>query len=221
MLRSLKSRFFAIASALGIFLSASAANAQAPAVQPVKPATTAAGSGYVFTFENFQILHTRPRHKDTDHATIALKVGGKVYPAQVKHMGNLNDGTYKVNLSIGPVEIPSPDTKIVLTYLVMNAGHKEDTISGQLKKGAEKLLDKEVEMIPWVGMMKHLASFGLGSIFANCDGWVAGDHVILTGKTLAEYGASHRETRNYPGHDSPTGCGSNSHYKVTWSITKK
>ena len=39
---------------------------------------------------------------------------------------------------------------------------------------------------------------------------------------IAGYGAAgHHETRDYPGVDSPTGCGSNSHYKVTFFVKQK
>lgn len=218
-----KTRFLLLAAALSLFLGGAKAQAQG---QP-KPVTSnkdlpVTGKSYVFTLENFQILHTRSLHNDTDHVSIALKVGDKVYPAKVKHMGNVNDGTHKVNLSFDPVVVPTPETKIVLTYLIMNSGHKEDKISEWLQKGSEELLKKEASAEPGLGeVVSYLGKLGIKFLFPNCDGWVAGDHITLTGKTLATWGASHKETRNYPGIDSPRGCGSNSHYKVTWSVSLK
>ena len=128
---------------LSVLLATTATTAQTVKVVRRSPAQpTAQGHGYVFTLENFQILDTRSVHKDTDYASFALKVGEKVYPAQTKYMGNLNNGTYKVNLSFGPIDIPTPETKVVMTYLVMNSGHAKDKVSGWLTKGAEQMLDK-------------------------------------------------------------------------------
>jgi hypothetical protein len=58
--------------------------------------------------------------------------------------------------------------------------------------------------------------------FGNCDGMVAQDEVAFTGTALLDATAfgAHTETHNYPGSDSPAGCGSNSNYDLTWSITR-
>jgi hypothetical protein len=105
----------------------------------------------------------------------------------------------------------------------MNSGHDKDKVSEWLKKGAEGLLSKGSAATGGLGaVVSYLGGLGINVILPNCDGWVAGDHINLTGKTLAGYAKSrHEETRDYPGVDSPWGCGSNSHYKVTWSITQK
>jgi hypothetical protein len=223
-----------LAALLGVFFGAATANAQRPAkFDPKAPAQfePAKAKRYEFTLESFQILNTRALHNDTDHLTFALKVGDKAYPAKVKHMGDLNNGTFKVKLSFDAVEVPTPESKVVLTYLIMNNGHDQDKVSAWLKKGAEALLAKGATAAggavggPVGGglgaLIGYLGERGLDIAFANCDGWVAGDHIALTGRTLQGYGRAHRETRNYPGVDSPRGCGSNSHYKVTWSVTQK
>jgi hypothetical protein len=229
--RILKRQFLVLAAAFGVLLAAGAANAQtvkkvevtANAQTPIKADALPKGKSYVFTLESFQITDTRSRHNDTDHVTFAVKVGDKVYPAKVKNMGDLNNGTYKVNLSFGPIEVPTPETKVNLTYLIMNSGHDQDKVSDWLKKAAEGLLTKGAAAAggPWGIAIGVVGDLGLGIAFANCDGWVAGDHIALTGKTLAGYTKPHRETRNYKGIDSPRGCGGNSHYYVTWSITQK
>ena len=216
-------RSFVLTATMSLLLGTGAANADP--VKPIhaNPAQPAAkGHSYVFTLDNFQILDTRSRHNDTDHVTFAVKVGEKVYPAKVKHMGDLNNGTYKVNLSFGPIEIASPETKEVLTYLIMNSGHDQDKVSGWLQKGAEKLLEKEAIAAGEFGVVVNfLGKIGINALFANCDGWVAGDHIAYTGKALAGWGGLHKETRDYHGQDSPRGCGGNSHYKVTFSIAQK
>ncbi|QBS44411.1 hypothetical protein [Nocardia sp. CS682] len=66
----------------------------------------------------------------------------------------------------------------------------------------------------------------LGSfLFPDCDGFVTMGSI---GKTKAAWdkaidtagGTTYRQTIRYPGDDSPAGCGSNSDYTVTWSITR-
>jgi hypothetical protein len=218
-----KFRSLVLTAALGVLFGSTAANAQAPksaAPNPAQP--NAKGHTYVFTLENFEILNTRSRHNDTDHVSFALKVGDKVYPAKVKHMGDVNNGTHKVNLSFGPIEIPTPETKVVLTYLIMNSGHDQDKVAGWLQKGAEQLLEKgETAAGEFGPIVKYLGKLGISVLFADCDGWVAGDHITLTGKTLAGFGDKHKTTREYPGVDSARGCGANSLYKVTWSVALK
>jgi hypothetical protein len=49
---------------------------------------------------------------------------------------------------------------------------------------------------------------------------------LATCEALTQHGTpdpatGHHETRAYSGVDSPTGCGNNSHYKVTWSVKQK
>ena len=58
-------------------------------------------------------------------------------------------------------------------------------------------------------------------LFANCDGPVAAGVHVFTGAELASPtlgGKVLTETDHNPGTDSPTGCGRNSNYYVTWSI---
>jgi len=68
------------------------------------------------------------------------------------------------------------------------------------------------------GILAPITSF----VFADCDGVVAQDEIAYTGAALAvdTAGGAHSETHTYPGSDSPAGCGSNSIYTVTWSISR-
>lgn len=61
-----------------------------------------------------------------------------------------------------------------------------------------------------------------GVVFANCDGLVAAALIPKLGRDLDMWTAHgpHQETTSHPGTDSATGCGSNSVYEVTWSITR-
>jgi len=69
--------------------------------------------------------------------------------------------------------------------------------------------------------------FDIGSfLFPDCDGFVAVDAIGMTKNRWDEVidsagGTTFRKTLRYPGSDSPAGCGSNSDYTVTWSVTRK
>ena len=75
----------------------------------------------------------------------------------------------------------------------------------------------------WIGVLAFaaIASF----LFPDCDGMVAAD---VIGRLKSELdraielagGTTYRQSRRYPGSDSPAGCGSNSDYTVTWSVTR-
>lgn len=61
-------------------------------------------------------------------------------------------------------------------------------------------------------------------LFADCDGAVAADVISLKGSALEQLTAGPDalffEPRDYPGSESPKGCGENSHYQVTYSIDR-
>jgi hypothetical protein len=185
---------------------------------------------FVVNLENFQILRTRARHNDTVHVSFTLKVGDKTYGPLVKHMGDRNDGTHNVGLSIGPIDIPAPDTPVVLNYVIVNAGHKNNAeVEKALRAGSEQLLKEMANRDKGGGklgdwraeLLKSVVQLGLNLLFANCDGVVAADQIVLTGGVLRKWDNGHKETREYPGTDSPAGCGRNSIYRVTWSVTRK
>jgi hypothetical protein len=68
---------------------------------------------FTFTLDSFQITDTRPLHKDTDYVSFTLVVnpqGGKGKPQRLKKsMGDLNNGTFPVNLSFPNVTVNPTD----------------------------------------------------------------------------------------------------------------
>jgi hypothetical protein len=73
---------------------------------------------------------------------------------------------------------------------------------------------------------KAAAEAAINFVFPNCDGYVAADAVALTNQqwdsTIDSAGNDvYRITVPYAGSDSPGGCGGNSKYTVTWSITRE
>src|SRR5262249_9644708 len=78
-----------------------------------------------FTMANFGISDTRSRHEDTDFVFLSVTVGANPPVFAKKSMGDVNNGTHSVGLSID-VDIPDDDTIVVFNYLIMNSGHSDD-----------------------------------------------------------------------------------------------
>jgi hypothetical protein len=84
--------------------------------------------------------------------------------------------------------------------------------------------DNPFEDTSWLQVLelKAFASF----ISPNCDGFVA---IGAIGSTKGRWdalfdpagGVAYSATVRYPGAESPAGCGSNSDYTVTWSVTRE
>ncbi|HEX4284392.1 MAG TPA: hypothetical protein VHZ28_04825 [Terracidiphilus sp.] len=74
--------------------------------------------------------------------------------------------------------------------------------------------------------VKAVAEAAINFVFPNCDGYVAADAISLTHQqwnSLIDSAGNNvfRWTARYAGTDSPGGCGSNSNYTVTWSVTRE
>jgi hypothetical protein len=203
---------------------------------------------FVFTLESFEIENTRSRHEDTDYVSCTLAIGSGAPQTQTKAMGDLNNGTYAVGLSFGPVAV-APNEGAIFNYLIVNSGHQSQQATQEaLTKAGQYLAQKGAEaaaqaisqgigtlvgasigsaILPIVGTaLGALAGWLVGELggvfFADCDGPVAAEQVAMTGADLASHtanGQPYRQTTFHPGTDSPHGCGSNSRYKVTWKIT--
>ena len=78
----------------------------------------------------------------------------------------------------------------------------------------------------YAAVAKVLVETAINFVFPNCDGFVAGDVVSMTHQQWDEMidgqgGSVVRSTMSYPGTESPGGCGGNSAYSVTWSVTRE
>jgi hypothetical protein len=79
----------------------------------------------------------------------------------------------------------------------------------------------------WEGLFLEaiVAAIG-GFLFPDCDGFVAADGIGMSKRQWdtaidSAGGTTFRMTMHYPGTNSPAGCGSNSDYNVTWSVTRE
>jgi hypothetical protein len=194
---------------------------------------------FTFTLDSFQITDTRSLHKDTDYVSFTLVVnpqGGKGKPQTLKKsMGDLNNGTFPVNLSFPNITV-DPTDMVKLNYLIVNSGHKSPSeVESALETVGTSLLTaagtKGVDLlgdligVPFLGtalgpLIKWLPGELSSIINANCDGAVAAEqntfkYADLLARTANGPFNQHTE---HPGTTSPAGCGRNSTYYVNWHI---
>ncbi len=196
----------------------------------------------VFTMDSFGISDTRSRHNDTDFVYLSATVGGNAPVFAKKAMGDVNNGTHSVGLSI-EVDIPDDDTIVVFTYLIMNSGHGDDATRTRAAQAALSTVAKEIIthkavtagaiavgaiLVPF--FVSALAAFAgvlavveIGLLlFADCDGLVAAGALPFTGRDLIRRtSAGQRISVNadHAGTDSADGCGSNSRYTTACAVT--
>jgi hypothetical protein len=243
----------------GVAFAALATVAVGAAAQPVKPTPIAVEKGsvlkafpvqpppagvYTFTLNNFRITDTRSLHNDTDYVTISVAVNGqKPITLPAKSMGDVNNGTHQVNLTIPNVTVGQNNT-VAFVYTIVNSGFNSNSVEQALQKivnaGAEKgagagstalcgLVTANPAVASTCGTVgTSAATWIMGKLdsilFANCDGTVAAATHGFTGSALAQgtaNGAVISGTDDNKGTDSPTGCGANSRYFVSWTITGK
>lgn len=196
---------------------------------------------FTFTLDSFRITDTRSRHEDTDYVSFTLLVqpnGGPAATPQTltKSMGDLNNGTYQVDLTFPNVKV-GPDDTVVVNYLIVNSGHtSESSIYSLLDSTGAKLASAGASAaagalsgsaIPGLGtaigaLAGWLAGELTGILDANCDGPVAAEQNTFTYSDLLQRttNGNFAETTQHPGTNSATGCGGNSMYYVSWHIQK-
>jgi hypothetical protein len=129
-------------------------------------------------------------------------------------------------------EVDPVDQAVNLEALLRDAaGFALTSIADQLGAGAKYISTVEVASlsVPVVGsILDKLKSWMLGELqhvfdAGYCDGDVAFEQVILTGRDLLQLTLGQGTfglTTDHPGYDSKTGCGPTSDYKVEWTITR-
>jgi hypothetical protein len=204
---------------------------------------------YRFTLEHFSVITTRARGDDTDSVAFAAAVAGSRSPAQSLHVGDVDNGDVSVNLSSDPLFVASGTTRVVMSYAIYNgdASHLGMGLDSLVGKTIDEYLKQILEggasqdpgvQIPddpstpnnatfddtsWLNVLELAA---IGSFLSpDCDGMVAADVIGRSKEELDAAidladGISYRQTRRYPGSDSPAGCGANSDYTVTWSVVR-
>jgi hypothetical protein len=204
---------------------------------------------YQFVLERFHIDNTRSRHEDTDTVTFGVRAGSTQTFLQSKAVGDVNNGDHNVAIASPPLYLPTGGKPAVFSYYIYNGDTAKlaislDDITGKvidlytqqiLEGGLSQDPKAEIPDDPdlpnsatfddtsWVNVFE-LAAIG-SLLFPDCDGMVAAD---VIGRSKGDLdaaidnagGMSYTQNRRYPGTDSPAGCGSNSDYTVTWSVTR-
>lgn len=182
-----------------------------PVPTPPPPVPAFKASNFTFRLDSFEIENTRSRHEDTDYVSCSFALGSAAPQTKTKSMGDLNNGTYPVGISFGPVTISSPTEVAIFNYLIVNAGHEDwSTIDGMITKAgstlakagadaaasaagaaAGTLLGAEIGgvVVPIIGpALGALAGWVVGEITglvtADCDGPVAAEQLVVTGAQL-------------------------------------
>jgi hypothetical protein len=195
---------------------------------------------YTFTLDKFHISRTRARHNDTDTVSFGIKVGNNTAQTQIKHMGDVNDGDHNVGLQLGPFDIEDSATPVILTYTIVNAGNKN--VDDQLGSSSQAMMAKadsdgddgapdQTSMDGtdgddpgvWSSIWKFATEELIALLNADCDGPVASNRIAVTAsqidQSLGENDKASFE-KFFAGTDSATGCGSNSKYTVTYSVSR-
>jgi hypothetical protein len=149
-------------------------------------------------------------------------------------------------MNFGPVTVELCEASI-FNYTFVNSAADPGLISDTLIKQGTQLADSGVQTVvkdigaglgltvvdvagvaaPLLGSLLGILSAWLvgelnSIIHARCDGTVAAEQVVTMGKDLQAktiQGHPFTMTTIHEGTDSPAGCGANSEYQVTWSIT--
>ncbi|MFE9577372.1 hypothetical protein ACFYO1_13365 [Nocardia sp. NPDC006044] len=205
---------------------------------------------YRFTLEHFHVDNTRSRHEDSDTVQFGVRAGNRSAGSRSFDAGDVDNGDHGVGLTFAaaiadpatPVafsyqiyngeldELPKDlatinDLSITAAIDAMRSSAAEPDGAVEYPAGSE-LDGSGIGFLDfsWLNVFNDVYRLGQ-FLFPNCDGFVAAGTV---GKNKTGWdraidvagGTTYRQTIRYPGDDSRAGCGSNSDYTVTWSITR-
>jgi hypothetical protein len=182
---------------------------------------------FSFYIVSTDIKNTRSKHKDTDYLLVNVQVGLLGPNLAFRQLGDLDSGNFSINLALLGIDI-EPGIPFVFNYLIVNAGSASEGDVHSALQNASNL---------WANGQGGPASANLtgaledGQTWFNdelksilnpnsCDGMVAAEQNHLTYESLTSMLSNNifRHTTNHPGVRSPSGCGPNSQYTVTWEI---
>jgi hypothetical protein len=199
-----------------------------------------------FTLKSFALSNTRSLHEDTNYLALALTQNEKQLPPQVRKIGNVNNGTKQVNMTISISGTYKTADTFTFSYILINHGggsteevstHCLNAISSApmknfSTKGATPVSVSGTQLPMCLSTALRAkddmnASWNLIKSFFqhmdtnHCDGPVAIDSFSFTGAELDNLILVSQATPFsiiYLGTDSAIGCGSNSDYSVQWQV---
>lgn len=185
-------------------------------------------ANYTLSLDNFHISRTRALRNDTDYVSLTVQVDGQPATTQTRYMGDVHGGDHDVGLQI-PFTVDS-GMNVTFVYQIINSGYAashEDAgqkILDGLSDAGEKIATGYYPALKDVWHAVNDIMHQLhGIFFPNCDGIVAADKIVISGDQLDMWTAStgsFAKTIEYPGTDSPVGCGANSLYYVEWAVAR-
>jgi hypothetical protein len=206
-----------------------------PPLVPPPPVT------FEFSVPSLTVKNPRAPENDTDFATIAAVVlapdGTQIakYGPTSAYLGNLGKGqTIDPGMSLTGIAVPDGGS-VALTFVVVNRGAWEgdsqaltdmDAVGEAVIKdlGQDAIAGGSLEIWPDAPLIILVvgALAALSVIFADCDGTVVAGAMTIGQAELLSNAVEQpwTMTQDYPGSDSPIGCGANSDYSVTYSIGK-
>lgn len=202
-------------------------------------------SNYTFTVTGMKILNTRSRNEDTDRVSASVAVGNGPAQTVTKDLGDVNNGDYDINLTVGPITVGDMEDGVAFNYLIVNAGHANwNDVNSKLQQAGGELAQTGAQaatnaigpvvgasigtaVLPVIGSVigaiaGWIASQLVGLVMADCDGPVAAEQAAFRGQDLWDKtkDGPHVFSTVHDGIDSPAGCGSNSTYWVDWSLAR-
>jgi hypothetical protein len=181
---------------------------------------------FSFIVVSATITNTRSKHKDTDYLFFRLQVGTSAPQTQFRPLGDLNSGSYPIDLAILGVDL-EPGNQFVFNYMIVNAGSaKQGDVEMALQKASADWANGEG---PASNNLTGALEDGqtwfndeLKTILnpSSCDGMVAAEQDHFTYEELTSMLSNNifNHQTHHPGVRSPSGCGPNSQYTVTWEI---
>jgi len=191
-------------------------------------------SRYHFAIDEMDPKTTRGLLNDQNYVSSSIKTGGWPVFNETRFYHDVSGPPFLVNMNFTPITV-EPCEKLVFNYLIVNNGHADRATfdkaiaeigSAIATKGVTWLVGSSAPVIGSIlgAAAGKLTGMFIGIVFADCDGPVAFEQVEFSGKELQLLVTSdthpHRVTTSHPGTDSPTLCGANSLYEVSWSIVR-
>jgi hypothetical protein len=183
-----------------------------------------------FSLDYVECDNPRSLEQDTDYGQCSVRAGnwpirtatesiGDI-PYEVPDPGPIVRKIHTTQLVFDPVDLDYCEP-VIFNYSVVNNGHDAlATVDAFVTKSAEELIESIADIDG--PLADYLLDDFFSVIFADCDGWVAVDQHQFLGQDVHLKTASGPDTttQTYNGYDSPTGCGGNSVYKLTWTMAR-
>ena len=183
---------------------------------------------FSFSILSVNIQNTRSKHLDTDYLAFTLKLGQLDAQTQVIFLGNLDSGVHTRGHNERYIWFDSYEVSMYDSLMFVDAGSttmaEAQTALGQA--GAAWAAGQGPSSTNLVGALQGGQTWftdQLQNILNphSCDGMVAAEQDNFRlgdlDKLIAQ-GTFIQQT-HHPGVRSPSGCGPNSQYTVTWSIS--